>query len=91
MSRILAVEYTCSNCGAKQTIRYFSDDSILPVTCCVKCRAGFEVRSELPSQAVNYMVNKNIGMFPGAPVQEEDAYQSKSTAKRIAAMSAGAS
>ena len=73
-TKIVAVEYTCNICEAKQTIRYFTNDSILPVTCCVKCRAGFEVRSESPSQAVSYMISKGIGMFPGQPVAEADAY-----------------
>lgn len=34
------VDYVCK-CGHKQTVRYFPNDSILPATCCVNCRAGF--------------------------------------------------
>lgn len=60
------VEYACKNpaCGHTQTIRYFSDlvngkpDVILPVTCCVKCRAGFG--KELAEQ-----YQAKLGMFPG--------------------------
>ena len=57
------VIYTCSNkdCRHQQTIRYFADDAILPVTCCVKCRAGFNV--ELGMQ-----MNRGVGMFPGKAV-----------------------
>lgn len=56
------VTYTCANseCRHTQTIRYFADDTPLPVTCCVKCRAGFGV--ELPVM----MMGK--GMFPGKAV-----------------------
>jgi hypothetical protein len=52
--------YTCAtpSCGHKQDIRYFAADAVLPVTCCVKCRAGFG--KELAEQ-----YQSRIGMFPG--------------------------
>ena len=54
------VTYRCSSdrCGHTQTIRYFLEDSVLPVTCCVKCRAGFGVES------VGLMIQTSRGMFP---------------------------
>ena len=57
------VVYTCTDylnkrCTHKQTITFFPDDPILPVTCCVKCRAGFGTE-------LNAMLGQGIGMFPG--------------------------
>lgn len=56
----LEVDYRCSNqnCKHEQTIRYFSDDNPLPVTCCVNCRAGFNTESN------SVMIMSNRGMFP---------------------------
>jgi hypothetical protein len=53
------IRYRCTNdkCGAEQTIRYFVDDSVLPFTCCVACRAGFG--KDKQDQA-----SFRIGMFP---------------------------
>lgn len=53
------VEYRCSRqkCGHKQTIRFFSPEDILPVTCCVNCRAGFGVETV-------QMMQNHVGMFP---------------------------
>lgn len=58
-STLKEVDYTCSNpkCKSTQTIRYFADDKILPVTCCVACKAGFGV--ELMQQIAGHK-----GMFP---------------------------
>lgn len=60
------VTYRCTSpkCGNEQTIRFFSNEDHLPVTCCVKCRAGFGV--ELPAMAAN-----KIGMFPVSKVVAE--------------------
>jgi hypothetical protein len=54
-----SVTYKCSNasCGETMTLRFFVDDKPHPVTCCVKCRAGFGI--ELSTQMQNH-----IGMFP---------------------------
>lgn len=54
------VTYTCT-CGHKQIITFFPDDTILPVTCCVKCRAGFGVE-------LRDMIAFQKGMFPSKPV-----------------------
>jgi hypothetical protein len=53
------VKYRCATdgCGNEQTIRYFLDDTILPFTCCVKCKAGFG--KDTKDQAAFH-----IGMFP---------------------------
>jgi hypothetical protein len=53
------IKYRCADaqCGNEQTIRYFTNDPVLPVTCCVKCRAGFG--KELKDQMAFH-----IGMFP---------------------------
>lgn len=58
MATIKESTYTCSKCAAVQTITYFADDQVLPVTCCVKCRSGFGV--ELGAMLANH-----VGMFPG--------------------------
>jgi hypothetical protein len=54
------VKYTCSTpkCGNTQVIRFFLSDSILPVTCCVQCRAGFEM-------PLAHQLAQHRGMFPG--------------------------
>jgi hypothetical protein len=54
------VKYVCSNnkCGHTQVLRFFATDVVLPVTCCVKCRAGFG----LPN--VGLMMSEHKGMFP---------------------------
>lgn len=46
-----------ASCGHSQIISYFHDDKPLPVTCCVKCRAGSGI--ELREQMADH-----IGMFP---------------------------
>jgi hypothetical protein len=53
------ITYRCANeqCDNEQVIRYFANLSVLPVTCCVKCRAGFGV--DVPK-----MIEHGIGMFP---------------------------
>ena len=53
------VKYECNTprCGNKQTLRYWPDESILPVACCTKCRAGFGM--ELDKQMMT-----RTGMFP---------------------------
>lgn len=58
-STLKEVDYVCTNvkCKHTQTIRYFADDKILPVTCCVQCRAGFNM--ELMNQIAGHK-----GMFP---------------------------
>jgi hypothetical protein len=67
MSRTTLKEviYTCTNakrqCGHTQKITFFADDHILPVTCCVKCRAGF-------GDSLEVMIGQQIGMFPSKPV-----------------------
>lgn len=60
MQALKETVYTC-RCGHKQTITDFADEKPLPVTCCVKCRAGFGV--ELPM-----MLGSHTGMFPGKSV-----------------------
>lgn len=57
------VTYTCARegCGNQQTVRYFADDPMLPITCCTKCRSGFGV--DLPQ-----MMEQRKGMFPSKPV-----------------------
>jgi hypothetical protein len=59
---LVEVTYTCK-CGHKQTVRYFSDDSILPATCCVNCRAGFNT-------ALSYaeMAMRGVAMLQGKPI-----------------------
>ena len=39
------VDYLCTtkDCEHRQTVRYFPDEPVNPVLCCVKCRAGFGV------------------------------------------------
>lgn len=53
------ITYECSRqrCGNKQTIRFFATDPILPVTCCVSCRAGF-------GMDLGEMIASHVGMFP---------------------------
>ncbi len=53
------VTYRCTKrgCGNIQTIAYFNDDLPLPVTCCVKCRAGFGM--DIAGQIAHH-----LGMFP---------------------------
>jgi hypothetical protein len=53
------VTYKCSNppCGHKQTISFFTGEPSLPVTCCVKCRAGFGIE-------LARMHAEGNGMFP---------------------------
>ena len=69
MSRLIETVYTCTNakCGHTQTITDFAEQRILPVTCCVKCRAGF-------GKELEEMLARHIGMFPGESVEViEDA------------------
>ena len=56
------VKYTCK-CGNVQTLRYWGDESILPATCCVQCRAGF-------NNNIGYgeMASIGMGMLPGKPL-----------------------
>jgi hypothetical protein len=53
------VTYECSHpkCDHVQVVRFFSDQPTLPATCCVECRAGFDV----PLQD---MLRLQKGMFP---------------------------
>lgn len=53
------VTYVCTKdtCRHSQTIRYFPDDPILSVTCCVKCRSGFNLD-------LKDMLDLGKGMFP---------------------------
>ena len=55
------VEYACK-CGAKQTIRYFPDDSILPATACVACKTGFS-----NEMSYSQMAMRGVGMVAGKP------------------------
>jgi hypothetical protein len=57
------ITYRCTNskCNHEQTIRYFADDSLLPFTDCVKCKAGIGEKRDV--QAAHH-----IGMFPVAEV-----------------------
>jgi hypothetical protein len=63
--RFREIKYRCSkdSCGHTQVIRYFLDDTVLPFTCCVTCRAGFGIE---PGQ----MAAQHIGMFPIAEVSQ---------------------
>jgi hypothetical protein len=53
------ITYRCSSekCGNEQVIRYFANLAHLPVTCCVKCRAGFQID-------VMKQLEHGVGMFP---------------------------
>lgn len=53
------VDYRCSRqkCGHTQTVRFFSPEECLPVTCCVHCRAGFGME-------LMQMIQNHVGMFP---------------------------
>ena len=55
------VVYTCTKCLCTQKIRYFFDDVVLPIVCCVKCRAGFGIE-------LREMLAQGNGMLPGKPV-----------------------
>lgn len=57
-SQFRDLTYVCAQCGHTQSIRYFHSEAILPVTCCVKCRAGFGIPTS------GEMVMRNVGMFP---------------------------
>lgn len=61
------VTYRCTapKCGNEQTLKFFANENHLPVTCCVKCRAGFG------GVAVVAMVENHIGMFPVSKVVAE--------------------
>lgn len=63
MQALKETVYTCTNsrCGHKQTITDFADEKPLPVTCCVKCRAGFGIE-------LGAMLASHTGMFPGKSV-----------------------
>jgi hypothetical protein len=39
------VDYRCtdSQCGYTTTFRYFPDEPVNPMLCCIRCRAGFGV------------------------------------------------
>lgn len=68
-SKKVTVTYTCSNkkCGDTQTLTFWDTEHPLPVTCCVKCKAGF-------GKELDVMIGHNIGMFPGeaVPVIEDE-------------------
>lgn len=53
-----AVTYECStpNCRHRMTVRYFPNEILMQVACCVKCKAGFG----LP---VEKMLADHQGMF----------------------------
>lgn len=59
---LIEVVYTCK-CGAKQTVRYFPEDTPLPATCCVACKAGFNT-----DLSYGAMAARGLGMIPGKPI-----------------------
>lgn len=69
------VDYRCTNpeCRHNQTLRYFPDEPVNPVLCCIKCRAGFNVE---PQQ----MLQQRAGMMiVGKPrlVDDEPKFRKK--------------
>jgi len=62
------VDYTCTtrDCGNTQTVRYFPDEAVNPMLCCVRCRAGFGVEHQ-------QMIMQQIGMkITGKPRMVND-------------------
>jgi len=62
------VLYRCTTegCGHEHTMRYFPDEAVNPVHCCVKCQAGFGVDHR-------EQVMRQIGMVPvGKPKMSDD-------------------
>jgi len=57
MSKVTEVKYTCSKCGAEDTVKLYPDESV-PVTInCWKCRSGY-------GKDIAEMVATGAGMFP---------------------------
>lgn len=64
MAALKEVKYRCANshCKNEQIVTYFADDTPLPFTLCVKCKAGF-------GKDTQQILIGRQGMFPvGEPL-----------------------